>query len=329
VNKHRDRPLARAGLLALLVAFLTVVPAFAQGPATTADDADPVLIRLGGTVERLSDVAWRFEVAMRSFASGQGLPYTEDIAASLRSLLPEYIEQRSTELVLLREAERRGLTPDEESVQATLERLRSSVAPEEYDDALAGAGFPSEAELVTLIRESDLIGQVITAIEGESQPTEEQLRVRYLADIAMYTEPETFCARHILVADEALAQEIIDKVNAGEDFAELAGVHGTDGTARTGGDLGCFQRGMMIEPFEDAVVAATVGSVTGPVETQFGYHAVLVYDHRPAAAVPFEDVRDYVAESVAADNAYAVIDGLIRVSGVVTYPERLAPPTAE
>jgi len=339
VKENRARPPLRAGLLALLAALLAALPAFAQGSAdepsaaepparegrAAAPEADPVLVRLGGTVERLSDIEWRFEVAMRSFAAGQGIPYSEQLAASLRGLLPDYIEQRGTELVLLREAARRGYTPDEASVQETLDRLRSSVAAEEYEAALAGAGFPGEEELVTLIREADLIGQVVGAIREEALPSDEQVRVRYLAEIDRYTRPETFCARHILVAEEALAQELVDRVRAGEDFAALAGEHGTDGTAARGGDLGCFPRGMMVAPFEEAVVAAEVGSVTGPVATQFGYHALLVYDHRPAQVIPFEEVRDSVAEDLAAEAANAVLQGLLRGSGLVTYPERLQP----
>jgi|SRR5690554_4537986 len=331
--------------MALLALLLIAVPAAAQQPeppapeqpdaaaeavpAPAPGDEDPVLLRLGDTEERLSDIVWRFDVAMRSFAAGQGIPYTDDLAARLRGLLPQYIQQRGTELVLLREAERRGLAPDEEAVQETLDRLRSSVAEEDYAAALADAGFPSEEDLVTLIREADLIGQVVQAIRDESQPTDEEVRVRYLADIDRYTQPETYCARHILVADQGLAQELVDRVRAGEDFAALASEHGTDSTASRGGDLGCFQRGTMVAPFEEAVVSAEVGAVTGPVETQFGYHALLVYDHRPATVLPLDDVRDAVAESVAADAASAVVQGLVRGSGLVSYPERLEPVPAE
>ena len=306
----------------------TPAPATAGAEATTTDapQADPVVIQVGSTVEHASDVEWRFGVAMRSFAAGQGVPYTEEIAAQLRGLLPNYLEQRGTELVLLREAENRGFTPDEESVQTTLEGLRESVPEENYDSALADAGFPSEEELVTIIREGDLITQVLEALRAEAMPSDEEIRVRYLADASRYTQPETFCARHILVEDEALATELVERAQDGEDFAALATEHGTDGTAATGGDLGCFQRGMMVAAFEEAVVAAEVGQVSGPIETQFGFHALVVYEHRPAVVRPFEEVRDDVAANVAADTASATMAGLLRGSGLVTYPERLETP---
>ncbi len=339
------RRLAVLGLVALLVSGLPL--AAAQGgqeaaeppaPQTEAADPqaqqaqaaptqdDPVLVRLGERVERRSDIEWRFEVAMRSFAAGQGVPYTEEIAAQLRGLLPNYLEQRGTELVLLREADLRGFTPDEESVQQTLAGLKASVPEGEYESALAQAGFPAESNLVQIIREGDLITQVLEALRAESAPTDEEIRVRYLADLSQYTDPETFCARHILVPDEALAAELVERAQAGEDFAALAAEHGTDGTAANGGDLGCFQRGMMVSDFEDAVVSATVGEVTGPVQTQFGYHALVVYEHHPQQVRPFDEVREDVAASVAADAASAAMAGLMRGSGLVTYPERLAAP---
>ena len=329
------RPRRSAWLLCLAGVICLSAPAMAQDPAepprdepaaesaAPAVDPDPVLLRLGATVERLSDIEWRFGVAMRSFAAGQGIPYSDDLAVRLRGLLPSYLDQRGQELVLLREAGRRGLSPDEDAVQATLERLRASVAAEDYETALAEAGFASEDRLLTLIREADLLGQLLDQIRSESEPTDEEVRVRYLADLSRYTQPEMFCARHILVAEEAAAQDIVDRVRAGEDFAALAREHGTDGTAIRGGDLGCFQRGMMVAPFEEAVVAAEVGEVAGPVETQFGFHAVLVYERQPASVRPFEEVREAVAESIANDTANATMQGLFRGSGLVTYPERL------
>lgn len=331
------RRLAVLGLIALLVSGLPLAAAQSgqeaaepRAPQIDTEPApaqgDPVLVRLGERVERLSDIEWRFDVAMRSFAAGQGVPYTDEIAAQLRGLLPNYLEQRGTELVLLREADIRGFTPDEESVQQTLAGLKASVPEGEYESALAEAGFPAETNLVQIIREADLITQVLEALRAESAPSDEEIRVRYLADLGQYTVPETFCARHILVADEALATELVERAQAGEDFATLAAENGTDGTAANGGDLGCFQRGMMVSDFESAVVAATVGEVTGPVQTQFGYHALVVYDHRPQQVRPFEEVREDVAASVAADAASAAMAGLLRGSGLVTYPERLPAP---
>ncbi len=69
---------------------------------------------------------------------------------------------------------------------------------------------------------------------------------------------------------------ILDEINNGADFAEMAKEHSQDGTAQNGGDLGFFGRGAMVKPFEDAAFNAKVGSVVGPVKTPFGLHLIKV-----------------------------------------------------
>lgn len=87
-------------------------------------------------------------------------------------------------------------------------------------------------------------------------------------------------ARHILVKTKEEADSIRAKIIEGESFSDLAAEHSTDGSAQNGGDLGYFTRGRMVKPFEEASFQAEVGVVTEPVETQFGFHLILVEDKR-------------------------------------------------
>lgn len=87
-------------------------------------------------------------------------------------------------------------------------------------------------------------------------------------------------AKHILVEDEKLAQEILDKLKGGADFGEMAKEYGTDATAETGGDLGTFGRGAMVKEFEDAVFALEPGQLSDVVKTQYGYHLIYVSDKK-------------------------------------------------
>ncbi|MGI4887224.1 MAG: peptidylprolyl isomerase [Janthinobacterium lividum] len=94
-------------------------------------------------------------------------------------------------------------------------------------------------------------------------------------------------ASHILIKPEAptpqakaaakaKAQDLINKIKAGADFAALARQFGTDGTKDQGGDLGWFTKGRMVPEFEKAVLGAPVGLLSAPVETSFGYHVIKV-----------------------------------------------------
>ena len=94
-----------------------------------------------------------------------------------------------------------------------------------------------------------------------------------------------------LTDDEALAKalEVKKKLDAGADFAELAKVESDEPNAdKTGGELHPFVRGAMVKEFEEAAFAAPVGKVTDPVKTVFGYHLILVTDHK---LKPFDEAK--------------------------------------
>lgn len=82
------------------------------------------------------------------------------------------------------------------------------------------------------------------------------------------------CARHILVKDKELAEELKKKLDKGEDFAKLAKKYSTCNSAKRGGDLGEFPPGKMIKAFDNVVFKKPVLKIHGPVKTKFGYHLI-------------------------------------------------------
>ena len=111
-----------------------------------------------------------------------------------------------------------------------------------------------------------------------------------LYKISAKVEDTVYAARasHILIKGEdnsvegkaeakIQAQEVLQQIKRGADFAEMAQQHGTDGTSTRGGDLGWFKSGTMVAPFQEAVFAATnTGLLPNLVETDFGYHIISV-----------------------------------------------------
>ena len=132
-----------------------------------------------------------------------------------------------------------------------------------------------------------------------------EVRHAYQANARQYTTAEERQASHILVAvkpdasaaekaaAKARATMILEKARAKpEEFAALAKEYSQDpGSSQQGGDLGSFARGSMVKPFEDAVFAAKVGDIVGPVETSFGYHIIKVTGVTPAHVQTFDEVK--------------------------------------
>jgi peptidyl-prolyl cis-trans isomerase C len=83
-------------------------------------------------------------------------------------------------------------------------------------------------------------------------------------------------ARHILVNSEEQCQALKDEIANGADFADIARQHSSCPSGQRGGDLGEFGPGMMVREFDEVVFSADVGTLQGPVKTQFGYHLLEV-----------------------------------------------------
>ena len=84
----------------------------------------------------------------------------------------------------------------------------------------------------------------------------------------------TASARHILVDDKENCEALKSRIEAGENFADIAREHSNCPSGQQGGDLGEFRPGQMVKEFDQVVFSAEVNKVHGPVQTQFGYHLI-------------------------------------------------------
>jgi len=148
---------------------------------------------------------------------------------------------------------------------------------------------------------------------AEAATTDENLEQAYEAFIAEFGqgEPTTeYNAAHILVPTEEEIQAIVTELEAGGDFAELAREHSIDGSGAAGGDLDWFGEGVMIEPFEQAVMALEPGEVSDPVETRFGWHLILLKETRVATAPTMAMVQGELAAQIQREASRALIEQL-------------------
>ena len=179
------------------------------------------------------------------------------------------------------------------------------------------AGLHNDPEVLDALamNQRDFLASVYVQRSGDDAVTDEAVSKRYEERKVQYARPQVK-ARHILVKEESLANELLGKIQGGEDFAKLAAEHSTDpGSKIKGGDLGWFEQRRMDPAFGEAAFAADKGALVGPVESRYGFHLIEVQDKRDS--VPLEDVKDELAGSIRSEARQALlteIKGSIKVT---------------
>ena len=141
--------------------------------------------------------------------------------------------------------------------------------------------------------EKDLLTQItINKVLAEVTVTDDEAKKYYDEHKNEFEQPATVSAKHILVDNEELCSEVKNKIASGElSFEEAAKQYSTCPSKEQGGNLGVFGRGMMVPEFEEAAFGLELEKVSEPVQTQFGYHLILVESKKEAKEKSFEEVK--------------------------------------
>ena len=254
-------------------------PVPAAAPASVLPPGNTVVARIDGVELHLADV----EAAQQTLPpQAQKLP--------LQQIYPILLD-RLVDRTLVIEAGRKEHLDQDPTVQDQL-RL--------YEDHLIQRAY---------------IEQLIKGAESE-----DQLRAAYQKLLQGQPGREEVHARQILVKTEAEAKSIIAQLDKGADFATLAKKYSTDPDAASGGDLGYFGRDDMVPAFTAAAFAVPVGKYTEtPVKTEFGWHVIMVEDHRVKKPPTFDEARDEVRRLVARDIIEAKLKDLRRGAKIETF----------
>ena len=157
---------------------------------------------------------------------------------------------------------------------------------------------PKVAAQIELQTRGVLAQAVATKFFAENKVSEEEVLAEYSEQVKM-APPLQYKARHILVPTQGVAADVIEQLDDGANFEELAKEKSTGPSAPNGGDLGWFAPNQMVAEFSDSVAALDDGAYTKePIQTEFGWHVILREDSRESEPPPLDSVREVITQSV-------------------------------
>ena len=135
---------------------------------------------------------------------------------------------------------------------------------------------------------------------------EDEARAYFDQNSAQFTADAQVKAKHILVDGEETAKQVAKEIANGKSFEDAAREYSTCPSGEKGGDLGYFGKGQMAPIFEKAALEGEIGKVLGPVQTQFGYHLILVEDKKEKKEFSFAEVKDQLMDQLLQKKKQAV-----------------------
>lgn len=151
--------------------------------------------------------------------------------------------------------------------------------------------------------EKDILTQLtLNKLLLEVTVTDEDALNYYNNNKASFAQPPTVSAKHILVDDKDLCDQVKKELDENKlTFEEAAAKYSTCPSKEEGGNLGSFGRGMMVPEFEEAAFALDINVVSEPVQTQFGYHLIKVEEKNEGNEAKFEDVKAQIVNKLLQD----------------------------
>lgn len=301
----------------LVVAACSKTPAEANAAQETPQQAQaapepvkPVPAQLPEVVARVNGenvTRQEFQEYVSSLEARAGGPVPSEQRDQIyRNVLDQIVGYK----LLTQEAKARKVAVPETEVEARLAEIKKQFPSEDIFMQMLIERKMTLDQVKADAREDMAIGKLIEAeIASKVAVKPEQVQEFYDKNPDQFKQAERVRASHILIslpqnADAAAktqaktkAEAVLKDVKAGKDFAALAKEHSQDpGSAVNGGDLGFFEQGQMVGPFNDAAFSMQPGTTSGLIETQFGYHIIKVAEKQAGRTIPLDEVRPQVEQ---------------------------------
>jgi len=294
-----------------------------------ADEIPPVAVIDEARITRDEFEVAVYEQARQTFY--HGAPGSEQEYVDFRHTIANQLIDR---LLLLREAARRGILPDEAAIAAEL-----ATYADRYGDAerWQQEGEEMLQRLRRRLEEDSVLDALEASIKTIDAPTEAMARDYYEQYPEKFTEPAKNRVSLILLAVSPNAAEaewaaarqeaadILQRIRDGEEFGDLARLHSADPSARNGGDMGYLHAGMLAPDAQAAVDQLLTSAITDPVFVLEGIAIFKLVERQDAALRPFEDVYERAAglwQRHAGDQVWTALVADLRAKSKISIDEK-------
>ncbi len=276
-------------------------------PAESDEDPNEILISVNGN--NLTRGEALRQVNLRLGGPPPPEMPAERVIAIRNKVLSTVVDEFVKRILLMKEADRRGIEAGEDEINEAIEKIRSRAPDGNLPQGILKQGPAGRDslrnEVITGIRVEKLLAEVLPE---STEPSAEEIEAFMALHADKLTLPERVQARHILMAvtpgetedSKALkkekAQAIRERLLQGEDFAAVAAELSDCPSAMRGGDLGVFPRGKMEGVFEAAAFTQKESEIGEIVETPFGFHIIRVEKHLPPGLADTSEVESILKQ---------------------------------
>ena len=197
--------------------------------------------------------------------------------------IKDLLEQLIRETLLAQQAKKLGLE-DDPVIQKRLEDIKRQL-------------------LVQELIKREIIDKV--------QVTDEEIEKEYTSNPSLYTEPEQVKAKHIMTSTEEKAQEVLQELQSGRPFEEVAMEKSESPDARQGGEMGYLKRGDLDPDLEKVLFDLAPGKLSDIVETSYGFHIFLVEEHIDPRLKEVDEVKGEISNRLLPQKQQEAFEKLI------------------
>ncbi len=265
---------------------------------------DSMVASVNDTVITQLEIDKEVQILMREYKEKVAPNQIEQLKPMLQK---QALDNLINKTLLLQKAENEGIELAEKVIDDKYKEI-AKVFPdsEAFDKKLVSMGLTEEL-LRQDIRQNLKIETLLETITASlEKTTDEAVETFYAKNPEKFQTGEQVRTSHILIStkpeesEDVRAQKRLNiaklkgEITNGANFAEAASNHSDCPSKSNGGDLGFFEKGKMVPAFEEAAFQLKVGEVSDIVETQFGYHLIMVTEHKDKNTIPLEELKDKI-----------------------------------